>query len=141
MKNYFIIIFALIFALIFAINFVKKTDKIYIDTEIIGPTCRKSTINNPMANLLPFSKDPELRACDESDTVIENNLFNGFMKDQDDNISREKMGSIYKLPDTSILGMEEEFGHFLFYGNSDESYFCKRDGIHCESYRDVRFSF
>ena len=103
--------------------------------------CRKSTVANPMANLLPYSKDPEMKACKERLEDIEDNLFYGFLRNQDDNISREQMGAFYTLPDTSIIGEKHEFSEYLFYGSTDDHQFCKRDGVNCESYRDVRFTF
>lgn len=103
--------------------------------------CRESTVANPMANLLPFSRDPEMKACKEHTKVIDENLFYGFLRNQDDFVSREQMGAFYTLPNTSILGSKQEFSEYLFYGGLDDPQFCKRDGVDCESYRDVRFNF
>lgn len=133
----------LLFVLICVIIFISTLYKAKIIHEkVYEPvTCRKSTISNPMSNLLPFSEDPTLSACKESNKTIEDNLFYGFYRDQNDHVQREKMGAFYTLPDTSITGKKDEFANYLLHGGINHPYFCKRDSINCESYRDVRFNF
>jgi hypothetical protein len=132
-----IIVFICIISLIFTL-YKSHVEYDKIAEEIL---CRKSSVANPMANLLPFSKDPEMKACKEPIKVVEDNLFYGFLRNQDDYVAREQMGAFYTLPDTSILGQKQEFSEYLFYGDEDNHKFCKRDGVNCESYRDVRFTF
>lgn len=100
--------------------------------------CRPSTIDNPMANILPYDKNPELKKCNDSDIVIENNLFNGFLRDQDDDINREKIYPFIHIPEKN----PEKFSFFLLNGGINGQYkSCKYDDYNCVKYRDERFIF
>lgn len=104
---------------------------------VLEPTCRKSTISNPMGNLLPYDPNPSLKACSDQDDLRVDNLFNGFLRDQDDDINKEKLNPFITLPVTNIEGMKTEFANFLL----NKSLMCKNNGNNCEKYKDVRFSF
>ena len=102
-------------------------------------TCRKSTVSNPMGNLLPYDTNPSFKACNDPDDLRIDNLFLGFLRDQDDDINREKINPFLTLPVTNIEGMKTEFANFLIGDGLVNN--CKHDGIDCEKYRDIRFSF
>jgi hypothetical protein len=103
--------------------------------ERIFNSCRRSTIDNPMMNLLAFDQNPELDACDEDTDIIDKNLYHEFYEDQNNINARKKLRNFITLPVTNIKGKREEFLQFT-YGNDIN---CKYDGIGCEKYRDVRF--
>lgn len=103
--------------------------------------CRRSTISNPWSNLVPYSSDPGATACKSSLEEIKNNMYYGFLRDQDDYVQSAKMNAFYTLPNTSALTMRDNFANFQLYGYDGDKCFCKRDHIGCERYRDVRFDF
>ena len=101
-------------------------------------TCRQSTISNPMSNTLPYiNSDSSLKACTDDKEKIDN-LFNGFLRDQDDNLNEEKSFPFITMPDSSFNGTKMEFTNFLL---GDFKPICKSEGNDCETYRDVRFRF
>ena len=109
--------------------------------ELRNEPCRRSTISNPWSNLVPYSNDPEAKACKSSRKEIEDNMYYGFLRDQDDDVQRAKMNAFYTLPVTTSLTMHNDFANFQLYGYEDNKCFCKRDKVGCERYRDVRFNF
>lgn len=125
--------------LVFILWILSQSDKQRIDKR--KTPCRQSTISNPWSSLLPHSKDPEAKACKESRDIIENNMYYGFLRDQDDDIQREKMNPFITPPVTSILGEDDKFANFQLYGYKGDTCFCKRDLYGCERYRDLRFDF
>jgi len=110
-----------------------KVQKDY--NEKVYKSCRRSTIHNPMMNLLVDDENPELEACSEDTEVIEKNLYHEFYEDQKNINARKKLRTFITLPVTSVQGKREEFLKYA-YGNDTN---CKYDGIGCEKYRDIRF--
>lgn len=100
-------------------------------------SCRRSTINNPMSNLLPFDSQEELEACKEDSEIIQSNLLYDYYEDQNNLNSRAKLTNFITMPVTSVLGKREEFMKFT-YGDAVS---CKYDGINCAKYRDIKYSF
>ena len=103
-------------------------------------SCRHSTIDNPMANLLPYSIDPGKSACLENEDVKMDNLFHGHYTIQNDHINREKMKNFITLPVTNINGNRKDFLNFIYNGYDGEYKSCKYDDVDCEKYRDLRFA-
>lgn len=101
--------------------------------------CRKSTINNPMANLMPYASDENFEACDENSSVIENNLYDHFYEMENDLGARNKFRSFLTLPSTQNPNNREKVLEF-FYNTNQSNQTCKEDGVHCHKYRDVRYS-
>ena len=102
-------------------------------------SCRHSTIDNPMGNLLPYSLDPTNSACNEDENVKTDNLFFGHYRNQNDHINRETMKNFITLPVTNIEGKRSDFLNFIYNGYDGEYKSCKYDGVDCERYRDLRF--
>lgn len=101
--------------------------------------CRKATVDNPMGNLLPLSKDPHLSACKDEDYT--DKLFDGHYRDPNDHINDATMRQFITMPVTSIHDKRDEFGEFIMNGYENEFKSCKNDGFQCERYRDIRFDF
>ena len=101
--------------------------------------CRKATIDNPMGNLLPLSKDPELSACNENGRM--DKLFHGHYRDPNDYINEANMRRFITMPVTSIYDKRDKFANFIMNGYDDEFKSCKSDGYQCERYRDIRYDF
>ena len=114
-----------------------KIEQDVIEKEIEYKSCRRSTIDNPMSNLMPYDSQEELEACDEDSEIIKKNLFDEFYEDQNNLNSKTKLRSFITMPVTSILGKREEFLKYTY----DSGITCKYDGIACEKHRDVRYSF
>lgn len=113
-----------------------------IDVEKVNyKTCRHSTIDNPMSNLLPYSIDPNNKACLEDENIKTDNLFFNYFRNQNDHINREKMKNFITMPVTNIEGERKDFLDFIYNGYDGEYKSCKYDGIDCEKYRDLRFMF
>jgi len=135
-SNVYVMIIIVIICLLLSTNTNVSIDR-SIHTAIDLP-CRSSTISNPMSNILPYSEDPTIKACIDSNEIKNDNLFNGFLRVQDDNINDETSFPFITLPDTSIYGTKPEFAQYLM-GDFEPQ--CKSDGNGCETYRDVRFRF
>ena len=100
-------------------------------------SCRRSTINNPMSNLLNLDKYPELEACiDEPKERIDENLYYNFFEDQNDLNAKKRLRSFITMPITSHPNNRLKFLDFA-YGNMVA--LCKYDGIGCEKFRDLRY--
>lgn len=100
--------------------------------------CRRSTINNPMANLLPLDENPNIQAClDEPQEKINNNLYWEFYEDEDDPTSKTRLRNFITMPITSIINNRKDFVDFAYGDNMSK---CKYDGVRCERLRDIRYS-
>ena len=113
----------------------------FIENEIRkGSSCRRSTVNNPMSNLLPLITDPERKACEENKEKTDKNLHKGYYRNQNDYVDEATMRSFVTLPVTDIHGHRDEFVNFILNGYEKDSYrSCKYDGYQCETYRDIRY--
>ena len=99
-------------------------------------SCRRSTINNPMANVLPLDLEPNLEACDdEPEEKIQNNLFWNFYEDQDDLTAKTRLRAFITMPITSMVNKRKDFLNFMY----KPVLKCKSDGVGCEDYRDLRY--
>lgn len=100
-------------------------------------SCRRSTINNPMGNLLPLDPQSHLEACDdEPQEKIHDNLFWEFYEDQDNLTAKTKLRAFITMPITSIVNKRKDFLNFMY----QPTLKCKTDGIGCYDYRDLRFN-
>jgi len=100
--------------------------------------CRRSTINNPMSNLLVLDKNSNMEACeDDKEEIIKNNLYWNFYENENDLSSKTRLRNFITMPITSIVNKREKFLDFLYDGNMSK---CKYDGIECEKYRDIRYT-
>ena len=100
--------------------------------------CRRSTINNPMGNLLPLEKDANIEACiDEPQEKIDNNLYWEFYEDENDISAKTRLRNFITMPITSIINNRKEFINFAYGDNMSK---CKYDGVRCERLRDIRYS-
>lgn len=100
--------------------------------------CRRSTINNPMGNLMPLDEEPNIEAClDEPQEKIDNNLYYEFYEDEDDLTAKTRLRSFITMPVTSLIGDRKSFLEFAYGENMSR---CKHDGVRCERSRDIRYS-
>jgi hypothetical protein len=100
-------------------------------------SCRRSTINNPMANVLPLDPEANLEACDdEPEEKIKNNLFWEFYEDENDLKAKTRMRAFITMPITSIVNKREDFLNFMY----EPRLKCKSDGVGCEDFRDLRYN-
>ena len=100
-------------------------------------SCRRSTINNPMANILPLDQEPSLEACDdEPEEKIQNNLFWNYYEDENDLKAKTRLRAFITMPITSIVNKRTNFLNFMY----EPKQKCKSDGIGCEDYRDLRYN-
>jgi hypothetical protein len=100
-------------------------------------SCRRSTINNPMGNILPLDLEPNLEACDdEPEEKINNNLYWEFYEDQNDLTAKTRLRSFITMPITTIVNKRKNFLEFMY----QPTLKCKSDGVGCEDYRDIRYS-
>jgi hypothetical protein len=100
--------------------------------------CRRSTINNPMGNLMPLDEDPTMEACmDDPQEKIDNNLYYNFYEDENDLKAKTRLRNFITMPVSSILGNRNSFLKFAYGDNMSR---CKYDGVRCERARDIRYS-
>jgi hypothetical protein len=100
-------------------------------------SCRRSTINNPMANILPLDPTPNLEACDdEPEEKITNNLFWGYYEDENDLTAKKRQRAFITMPITTMVNNRKDFLNFMY----EPSLKCKMDGIGCEKFRDLRYN-
>jgi hypothetical protein len=100
-------------------------------------SCRRSTINNPMGNILPLDENPHLEACnDETKEQIDDNLFFEYYEDQNDLASRIKQKNFITMPITSIINKREKFLNFMYKPRQK----CKVESIGCEKFRDLQYN-
>lgn len=100
-------------------------------------SCRRSTINNPMSNILPLDEQPNLEACDdEPEEKILNNLYWEFYEDQNDLTAKTRLRSFITMPITSTINKRNKFLEFMYQPKLK----CKSDGVGCEDFRDIRYS-
>ena len=113
-----------------------KNNKINIMKKNIS--CRRSTINNPMSNLLPLDPNPNLNAChDDSIDKIESNLYYNFYEDENDLNAKRHLRSFITMPITSQLNNRKDFLNYIY---QDNQAYCKNNGVDCERYRDIRYN-
>lgn len=114
----------------------EETDnKVFAIKKHLG--CRRSTINNPMANVLPLDPQANLEACDdEPEEKIKNNLFWEFYEDENDLMAKTRQRAFITMPITSMVNSRKKFLEFMYTPKLK----CKSDGIGCEDYRDIRYN-
>jgi len=100
--------------------------------------CRRSTINNPMGNLVPLDEEQNIEAClDEPQEKIDYNLYYEFYEDENNINSKKKLRNFITMPVTSLLSNRKSFLEFTYEENKLK---CKYDGVGCERLRDIRYS-
>jgi len=100
-------------------------------------SCRRSTINNPMANILPLEPNPNLEACDdEPEEKITNNLFWEYYEDENDLTAKTRQRAFVTMPITTMVNKRKDFLDFMYESHLQ----CKMDGIGCEKFRDLRYN-
>lgn len=100
-------------------------------------SCRRTTINNPMGNVLPLDENPHLEACnDDTKEDIEDNLFFEYYEDENDLVGRKKQKNFITMPITSIVNKREKFLNFMYRPKQ----MCRSNGIGCEKFRDLRYN-
>lgn len=100
-------------------------------------SCRRSTINNPMSNILLIDEKADLIACsDEKQEKIDMNLYWEFYEDENDIYASKKLRNFITMPITSQPNKRNDFLNFLY---KDNHAYCKYEGIGCEQYRELRF--
>jgi hypothetical protein len=100
-------------------------------------SCRRSSINNPMSNLLITAEDINLEACDEEKDIIDKNLYYNFLEDENDMHAKKKLRAFITMPITSVPNDRSKFLDYVFDKNLAP---CKTDGIECEKFRDIRYN-
>ncbi len=140
----FLIILLILVNLIGMVKFSKQ--KIYDNTltryDKKETICRKSTVDNPMSNILITMTPQELdiKACDEkinTDKLVNNNLSYNTYTNVDDfyNTKNGNIGYV-QLPSTSYPGNFDDFKSFLY--NLDKNN-CKVNGSNCMGWYDVKY--
>ena len=118
-------------------------DKEYIKDKKINlinqyKSCRRSTINNPMSNILMMDDKNNLIACsDEAEEKKEMNLYWEFYEDENDINAKKNLRNFITMPITSHPNKRNDFLNFL-YGNNKA--YCKYEGIGCEEYRELKYN-
>lgn len=136
----FIIILLIIINLIGKIKFNNININNQIKKEI---KCRKSTINNPMSNILITMNNEELNipACNEninSKKLIEENLnYNVYYNSKD--LFKKKTGNIkyVKNPSSIYPNNNKEYLNYLYDLNSNN---CKINSKNCIGWYDVKYN-
>jgi len=114
----------------------QKNNKINIINKY--KSCRRSTINNPMSNILIMDEKNDLIACsDDPDEKININLYWEFYEDENDINAKKKLRNFITMPITSHPNKRDDFLNFLY---RDKSVSCKYEGIGCEQYRELKYN-
>jgi hypothetical protein len=115
----------------------KKEEKVNLIKKHLS--CRRSTINNPMGNILPLDPEPGLEACDdehEPEEKVQNNIFWEFYEDENDLTAKTRQRAFITMPITSMVNKRKDFLDFMYQPQLK----CKSDGIGCEDFRDLRYN-
>jgi hypothetical protein len=82
--------------------------------------CRRATVDNPVANYIPFDRHPKLEACNQDIKTQMANFYEDHHRHGSDIIAMEEMGKIHRLPVTSIYDKRDDFVKVLIDGYMDE---------------------
>jgi len=104
-------------------------------------TCRKSTINNPLSNILNTmdNKELDMNTCNENintEKLIEDNLTYNLYSDSMDLLDRRTNKKKYIKLNTQYPNNSKNFKDFLYDFNENN---CKVDSMMCRSYDDFRY--
>jgi hypothetical protein len=141
-----IILFILLIITFISLNLIESNNinNIIYEKEIKNfkkEKCRKSTINNPMSNILNTMEINELdmKICDENintKQLIEDNLSYNIYSNSTDLFDRKTNKNNYITINTSYPNNTKKFKDFLYNFNENN---CKTDGLMCRSYDDIRY--
>ena len=103
--------------------------------------CRKSTINNPLSNILNTMDNNELdlKSCNNNintDKLIKDNLTYNLYTDSTDLLDRKTNKNKYIKLNTEYPNNSKSFKDFLYDFNENN---CKVDSMMCRSYDDFRY--
>jgi hypothetical protein len=103
--------------------------------------CRKSTINNPLSNILNTmdERELEMRSCNDkinTNELIENNLTYNLYSDSTDLLDRKTNKNKYIKLNTYYPNDNKSYKDFLYDFNDNN---CKVDSMMCRSYDDFRY--
>jgi hypothetical protein len=109
----------------------------------LKPTCRKSTIDNPMGNTLLYTdvSNMDYILCPNQEKLINNNLNYNVYKDSNNlynkhSNNRTNLGQFITMPSQSNPNNINDFFNYLYYfGNKN----CKIDSIGCIFNNDLKY--
>ena len=137
------IILIIIFICLYLIESKNVNDIIYEEkiNNFIKEKCRKSTINNPMSNILNTMEtdDLNLNNCDDkinNKKLIDNNLSYNIYSNSTDLFDRKTNKNNFITINTSYPNDTKKFKEFLYNFNDNN---CKNDGLICRTYDDIRY--
>jgi len=137
------IILIITFICLYLIESKNVNDIIYEEkiNNFIKEKCRKSTINNPMSNILNTMEtdDLNLNNCDDkinNKKLIDNNLSYNIYSNSTDLFDRKTNKNNFITINTSYPNDTKKFKEFLYNFNDNN---CKNDGLICRTYDDIRY--
>jgi hypothetical protein len=101
--------------------------------------CRKSTIDNPMGNVLLYTPNDELdqKVCKFQDKQIEKNLrFNVYNDSSDLFLKKNNVRPFITMPSQTYPNDIDKFKKYLYYFDNPT---CKTDTMNCMFNEDLRY--
>ena len=105
----------------------------------IPPNCKKSTLNNPMGNMLLYSDidDANKNMCPNQNNLIESNLkYNVYYDSKDLFHKKNNTRPFITMPSQTHPNNIDQYKNFLYYYNNPT---CKSDGVDCMFNEDLRY--
>ena len=135
-KNYFMIVFLIVLLImteIFGNILIKNKNK-------IEPfKCRKTTIDNPMGNLLLYTKEDEFNEslCKYQDKKIDNNIkYNIYHNSSDLFLKKNNTRSFITMPSQTNPNNIDNYKKYLYYFDNPT---CKTNQLNCMFNEDLRY--
>jgi c-di-AMP phosphodiesterase-like protein len=101
--------------------------------------CRKSTIDNPMGNILLYTpiEEQNIKFCANDEELIKNNLMhNVYFNEKDLFLKKENMRPFITMPSETNPNAIDDFKKYLYdFDNST----CKIDKMNCMYNEDLRY--
>jgi len=141
-NNWKLSIIIIVFTFIFKIVFKKSVS---VNNEIIEKNdikykCRKSTVDNPMSNVLLYTPVDELshKACPNQTEIMDKNIKNNIYYDSSDLfLKKNNIRPFITMPSQIYPNDIESFKNYLF---NFEAPTCKTNGLDCMFTNDLRYN-
>lgn len=142
-NNWKLIILIIVFLVIISLlgtemhNF--KQEQKQLKNLTIPPNCKKSTLNNPMGNVLIYSDidDANKNLCPNQNNLIDSNLKHNVYYDSKDLFHKKNNTRPFiTMPSDTHPNNFDQYKNFLYYFNNPT---CKKDGIDCMFNEDLRY--